>query len=98
MGLADLEIEQASKPLFDYFDANLQTLNIYLSDAKGMVMTRVWKEIIERLLIPPLNDISSEIKPLSNKFQMVGGIFFLQTLLSLSVNNLLFLVFAKLLQ
>jgi hypothetical protein len=32
MELADLEIEQASTPLFDYFDANLRTLNIYLSD------------------------------------------------------------------
>jgi len=45
--LTDLEIEQAIMPLFDYFDANLQTLNTYLSDtAKEMVMTRVWKEIL----------------------------------------------------
>jgi len=69
--LTDLEIEQAIMPLFDYFDANLQTLNTYLSDtAKEMVMTRVWKEIlviIEGLLIPPLSDISSEMKPLSDK-------------------------------
>jgi len=69
--LTDLEIEQAILPLFDYFDANLQTLNTYLSDtAKEMVMTRVWKEIlviIEGLLIPPLSDISSEMKPLSDK-------------------------------
>ncbi|KAF8064055.1 hypothetical protein FPV67DRAFT_1503362 [Lyophyllum atratum] len=69
--LTDVEIEQAILPLFDYFDANLQTLNTYLSDtAKEMVMSRVWKEvltILEGLLIPPLSDISSDLKPLSDK-------------------------------
>ncbi|KAJ6478601.1 hypothetical protein C8R47DRAFT_983974 [Mycena vitilis] len=69
--LTDVEIEQAILPLFDYFDANLQTLNTYLSDtAKEMVMTRVWKEIlfiIEGLLVPPLSDISSDMKPLTDK-------------------------------
>jgi hypothetical protein len=69
--LTDVEIEQAILPLFDYFDANLQTLNTYLSDtAKEMVMTRVWKEILtilEGLLIPPLSDVSSDLKPLSDK-------------------------------
>jgi hypothetical protein len=69
--LTDVEIEQAIIPLFDYFDANLQTLNTYLSDtAKQMVMTRVWKEILtilEGLLIPPLSDMSSDMKPLSDK-------------------------------
>lgn len=69
--LTDVEIEQAILPLFDYFDANLQTLNTYLSDtAKEMVMTRVWKEIlniVEGLLIPPLSDASSDMKPLSDK-------------------------------
>jgi len=49
----------------------LQTLNTYLSDsAKEMVMTRVWKEIllvIEGLLIPPLSEVHSEMKPLSDK-------------------------------
>jgi hypothetical protein len=66
-----VEIERAILPLFDYFDANLQTLNTYLSDsAKEMVMTRVWKEIllvIEGLLIPPLSEVYSEMKPLSDK-------------------------------
>ncbi|EGN94917.1 hypothetical protein SERLA73DRAFT_171280 [Serpula lacrymans var. lacrymans S7.3] len=69
--LTDVEIERAIVPLFDYFDANLQTLNTYLSDtAKEMVMTRVWKEIlavVEGLLIPPLSDVSSDMKPLSDK-------------------------------
>lgn len=69
--LTDVELEQALSPLFDYFDANLQTFNTYLSDdAKQMVMTRVWKEIlnvVEGLLIPPLSDVPSEMKPLSDK-------------------------------
>ena len=69
--LTDVEIERAIMPLFDYFDANLQTLNTYLSDsAKEMVMTRVWKEIlmvIEGLLIPPLSEVYSDMKPLSDK-------------------------------
>ncbi|KAF8654738.1 hypothetical protein AX16_003393 [Volvariella volvacea WC 439] len=69
--LTDVEIEQAILPLFDYFDANLQTLNTYLSDtAKEMVMTRVWKDIlmtIEGLLIPPLSEIESDMEPLSDK-------------------------------
>ncbi|OCH90864.1 hypothetical protein OBBRIDRAFT_887390 [Obba rivulosa] len=69
--LSDVEIEQAIVPLFDYLDANLPTLNTYLSEAtKEMVMTRVWKEIlnvIEGLLIPPLSDKQSDMKPLSDK-------------------------------
>lgn len=69
--LTDVEIEQAIVPLFDYFDANLQTLNTYLSEtAKEMVMSRVWKDVlsvIESLLIPPLSEVSSEMKPLSEK-------------------------------
>src|ERR1700722_13828366 len=69
--LTDVEIEQAIVPLFDYFDANLQTLNTYLSEeAKEMVMTRVWKEVLAvvgGLLIPPLSEVSSDMKPLSDK-------------------------------
>ncbi|KAJ3869366.1 hypothetical protein EV359DRAFT_69973 [Lentinula novae-zelandiae] len=69
--LSDVEIEQAILPLFDYFDANLQTLNTYLSEtAKEKVMTRVWKEILtvlEGLLVPPLSEVSSDMKPLSDK-------------------------------
>ncbi|KAJ7656477.1 hypothetical protein DFH06DRAFT_1091372 [Mycena polygramma] len=68
--LTDVEIEQAISPLFDYLDANLLTLNSYLSgNAKAMVMTRVWKEILfvtEGLLIPPLSDVFSNMKPLSD--------------------------------
>lgn len=69
--LTDVEVEQAIVPLFDYFDANLQTLNMCLSDAtKQQVMAKVWKEIlktIEGLLIPPLSENPSDMKPLSDK-------------------------------
>ena len=69
--LTDVEIEQAITPVFDFFDSNLPTLNTYLSDTtKEMVMTRVWKEIlsvIEGLLIPPLSDAPSDMKPLTDK-------------------------------
>ncbi|TFK71546.1 hypothetical protein BDN72DRAFT_957978 [Pluteus cervinus] len=69
--LTDVEIEQAILPVFDYFDSNLQTLNTNLSEtAKEMVMTKVWKEIlnvIEGLLVPPLSEVESDLKPLSDK-------------------------------
>ena len=69
--LTDVEIEQAIVPLFDYFVANLQTLNTYLSDTtKQQVMSKVWKELlitIEGLLIPPLSELPSDMKPLSDK-------------------------------
>lgn len=69
--LTDVEIEQAITPLFDYFEANLSILNTYLSEeTKEMVMTRLWKEIltvVEGLLVPPLSDVPSDMKPLSDK-------------------------------
>ena len=69
--LSDLDIERAISGLFDYFDSNLQTLNTYLSDStKELVMTRLWKEIltvIEGLLVPPLSNTPSDMKPLSDK-------------------------------
>lgn len=69
--LTDVEIEAAISPLFDYLEDNLQTLNTYLSDStKETVMARVWKDIltvIEGLLIPPLSDVPSDLKPLTDK-------------------------------
>ena len=69
--LTDVEIEQAIEGLFDYFEANLNTLNTYLGDStKEIVMTRVWKEIlttIEGLLIPPLSETPSDMSPLTDK-------------------------------
>jgi|SRR4051794_7839948 hypothetical protein len=68
--LSDREIEEAIDPLFDYFDTNLRTLNIYLHPTVfTKVMTKVWKEIesiIEELLVPPLSDRPSEMKPLND--------------------------------
>ena len=69
--MTDVEIEQAIVPLFDYFDANLRTLNACLSDStKQEVMSKVWKELlvtIEGLLIPLLSELPSDMKPLSDK-------------------------------
>ncbi|KAF8515697.1 hypothetical protein BU17DRAFT_76803 [Hysterangium stoloniferum] len=69
--LTDVEIEQAISPVFDYFEANLQVLNSSLGDkTREMVMTRVWKvvlNVVEGLLVPPLADIPSEMKPLFDK-------------------------------
>ena len=69
--LTDVEMEQAIVGLFDYFDANLNTLNTYLGDStKEMVMARLWKEIlatIEGLLIPPLSEAPSDLVPLTDK-------------------------------
>lgn len=69
--LTDVQIEAALAPLFDYFDAQLPTLNTYLSDsAKDNVMRKIWKEIlntVESLLIPPLSEVQSDLKPLTDK-------------------------------
>ncbi|KAG8908782.1 hypothetical protein FRB99_003020 [Tulasnella sp. 403] len=68
--LTDGEIEGAIAPLFDYFDANFQILNSYLSpNAKETTMVKVWKEIlmtIEDLLVPPLSVGPSDMDPLSD--------------------------------
>jgi len=68
--LSDLEVEKAIHPLFDYFDTNLMTLNSYLHPVVfTKVMNKVWKEIesiIEELLVPPLSDRPSEMKPLND--------------------------------
>ena len=70
-GLTDVEVEDTISPLFDYFDANLRTLNTHLSDVtKTQLMTGVWKELlmtIEGLLIPPLSENPSDMEPLSDK-------------------------------
>lgn len=69
--LTDVDIEAAITPLFDYFDSNLATLNTNLSEeTKEMVLTRLWKEIlnvIEGLLIPPLSEVPSDLSPLTDK-------------------------------
>ncbi|KAG8908954.1 hypothetical protein FRB99_000057 [Tulasnella sp. 403] len=69
--LTDEETEGAIAPLFDYFDANFQILNSYLSpNTKETTMVKVWKEIlatIEDLLVPPLSAAPSDMDPLSDK-------------------------------
>ncbi|EJU00294.1 hypothetical protein DACRYDRAFT_54447 [Dacryopinax primogenitus] len=69
--LSDADIEQVISPLFEYFEANLQILNTFLTEiTKEMVMKRIWKEIlsiIEGLLIPPLSDAPSDMKALTDK-------------------------------
>ncbi|KAG9125216.1 hypothetical protein FRC07_008537 [Ceratobasidium sp. 392] len=69
--LGDIEIEAAIAPLFDHFDVNLPVLHSNLSDAtQEMVMIKVWKEILgtlENLLLPPLSDVPTDMKPLADK-------------------------------
>lgn len=67
--LTGLEIENALRPLFNYFDDNFTIMKQTLTDATMMaVMTRLWKEVliaIENLLVPPLSDKPSTQKPLT---------------------------------
>jgi len=68
--LSDLEVEKLIHPLFDYFDTNLLTLNSHLHPVVFIkVVTKIWKEIefiIEELLVPPLSDRPSKMKPLND--------------------------------
>ncbi|KAK4701807.1 hypothetical protein P7C70_g4424, partial [Phenoliferia sp. Uapishka_3] len=69
--LTDNEIEDAIGPLLDYFNDTFRVLNETLSaEAWELVSTRLWKEIlstIEALVLPPLSDQPTEMKPLSEK-------------------------------
>lgn len=69
--LSDEEVTQSITPLFDYFETNLQVLNSSLSvTTKETVMLKVWKEllnVIDNLLLPPLSEAPTEMKPLSEK-------------------------------
>jgi C2 domain/MUN domain len=64
-----IEIMNALKPLFNYFNENFAIMKQTLTDsAMVMVMTRLWKEVlvtIESLLVPPLSDKPSQQKPLT---------------------------------
>lgn len=68
-GPTQVDIENALKPLFTYFDENFAIMNQTLTlSAMIMVMTRLWKEVlqtIEALLVPPLSDKPSSQRPLS---------------------------------
>lgn len=69
--ITPLEIENALKPLFAYFNENFQIMKQTLTDeSMVMVMTRLWKEVllaIESLLVPPLSDKPSSQKPLTQQ-------------------------------
>ncbi|GAA6019542.1 hypothetical protein JCM10207_003737 [Rhodosporidiobolus poonsookiae] len=69
--LTDLEIENAIGDLLDYFEVTFATLKESLTpDAWQLVINRLWKEIlttIEGLLVPPLSDRPTEMRPLSEK-------------------------------
>lgn len=64
-----MEVTNALKPLFAYFDENFAIMKQTLTDASMiMVMTRLWKEVlvrIESLLVPPLSDKPSQQRPLN---------------------------------
>ena len=68
-GPTEADIANALTPLFKYFDDNFFIMNQTLTpDAMIAVMTRLWKEVlttIESLLVPPLSDLPSQQKPLS---------------------------------
>ncbi|GAA5911391.1 uncharacterized protein JCM6883_000082 [Sporobolomyces salmoneus] len=69
--LTDIEIENAIGDLLDYFEVTFATLKESLTpDAWHLVSLRLWKEIlttIEGLLVPPLSDRPTEMRPLSEK-------------------------------
>ena len=66
-----MDIENALKPLFTYFDDNFAIMKQTLTDASMvMVMTRLWKEVllrIENILVPPLSDKPSIQRPLNQQ-------------------------------
>jgi len=68
---SDVDVMNALKPLFAYFDDNFAIMNQTLtSGAMLAVMTRLWKEVlvtIEALLVPPLSDKPSQQKPLTQQ-------------------------------
>jgi hypothetical protein len=70
-GPSQMDITNALKPLFTYFDENFAIMKETLTDTSMiMVMTRLWKEVlltVESLLVPPLSDKPSLQKPLSRQ-------------------------------
>lgn len=66
-----VEVTNALKPLFNYFNDNFAIMKTTLTDSgMVMVMTRLWKEVlvtIESLLVPPLSDKPSQQRPLTQQ-------------------------------
>jgi len=69
--ITPLDVENALKPLFTYFDENFAIMKQTLTEASMvMVMTRLWKEVLlalEGLLVPPLSDKPSSQRPLTQQ-------------------------------
>ncbi|POS86678.1 hypothetical protein EPUL_002195, partial [Erysiphe pulchra] len=69
--LTQIDIENALKPLFTYFDENFAIMKETLTeDSMVMVMNRLWKEVLlalECLLVPPLSDKLSSQRPLTQQ-------------------------------
>lgn len=69
--LTDVEIEAAIGPLFDYLDQTLKVLSESLSEsASEMVISKLWKEILsifDGMLMPPLSDMPTDMKPMTEK-------------------------------
>lgn len=68
--LTDVQIESAIGPLLDYFDDNLHVLSESLTPYNlRAVLLRLWKEIllaIEDMIVPPLSDRPSKMRPLTD--------------------------------
>ena len=68
---SEVEVTNALKPLFAYFDDNFAIMNQTLTSASMVaVMTRLWKEVLvtlETLLVPPLSDKPSQQRQLSQQ-------------------------------
>lgn len=69
--LTQNDIDNALRPLLNYFDENFAIMKQTLTDASMiMVMTRLWKEVLlslEGLLVPPLSDKPSNQRPLTQQ-------------------------------
>jgi hypothetical protein len=69
--VAPMDVENALKPLFTYFDENFAIMKETLTNASMiMVMTRLWKEVliaIEGILVPPLSDKLSTQRQLNQQ-------------------------------
>ncbi|KAK4543916.1 hypothetical protein LTR36_004690 [Oleoguttula mirabilis] len=70
-GAAREDVNNALKPLLNYFDDNFAIMKQTLTDSAMItVMTRLWKEVlvtIESLLVPPLSDKPSAQKALGQQ-------------------------------
>jgi hypothetical protein len=64
------ECEDSIAPLLDYLEKNLKILNDNLSETNmNHVVLKIWREILitlEGVLLPPLSEQLSELKPLDD--------------------------------